>query len=136
MPGATIDWRSTLQSLKSGTSMSGQSGSPVFRFEGNMISCVVEYQIDRTRIAQFEEFCRRWLELTPKFGGVHHGYFLPSDGSSDRALALFSFESLADYERFRVNAEADEDVAAANRLRDTEAGVIRWDRSFFRPLLP
>jgi len=27
-------------------------------------------------------------------------------------------------------------VLAANRLRDSEAGVIRWDRSFFRPLLP
>ena len=101
-----------------------------------MISCVLEYQIDRNRIAQFERFCRLWLELTPKFGGVHHGYFLPSDGSSDRALALFSFHSLADYERFKVSAATDEQVIAANQLRDTDAGVIRWDRSFFRPILP
>ena len=101
-----------------------------------MITCLVDYQIDRTREAEFERFCRLWLELTPKFGGVHHGYFLPSDGPSDRALALFSFDSLADYERFRVEAATDEGVIAANRLRDAEAGVIRWDRSFFRPLLP
>jgi hypothetical protein len=101
-----------------------------------MITCLVDYQIDRTREAQFEHFCRLWFELTPKFGGVHHGYFLPGDGASDRALALFSFDSLTDYERFRLNAATDKDVMAANRLRDTEAGVIRWDRTFFRPLFP
>lgn len=101
-----------------------------------MISCVVEYQIDRTREAQFERFCRLWLELTPQFGGVHHGYFLPSDGPSDRALAVFSFDSLAAYEQYRVKAATDERVAAANQLRDAGAGVIRWDRSFYRPLLP
>lgn len=99
-----------------------------------MISCLVEYQIDRGRIDEFERFCRLWLELTPKFGGVHHGYFLPSDGASDRALALFSFESLAAYEQFKFSAATDERVIAANRLRDTAAGVIRWDRTFFRPL--
>jgi hypothetical protein len=101
-----------------------------------MITCLVDYQIDRIREAQFERFCRLWFELTPKFGGVHHGYFLPGDGASDRALALFSFDSLTDYERFRLNAATDKDVMAANRLRDTEAGVIRWDRTFFRPLFP
>ena len=101
-----------------------------------MISCLVDYQIDPARIVEFERFCRLWLELTPKFGGVHHGYFLPGDGASDRALALFSFENLAAYEQFRVKAATDEGVIAANRLRDTGAGVIRWDRAFFRPLLP
>jgi hypothetical protein len=101
---------------------------------GPMITCLVDYQIDRSREAQFERFCRLWLELTPKFGGVHHGYFLPSDGPSDRAFALFSFESFADYEQFRIKAAKDEEVMAANRIRDTEAGVIRWDRSFYRPL--
>jgi hypothetical protein len=100
-----------------------------------MITCLVDYQIDPGRIAQFERFCRLWFELTPKFGGTHHGYFLPGEGSSDRALALFSFHSLSAYEQFKLRAAANQDVVAANRLRDTEAGVIRWDRSFFRPLL-
>lgn len=101
-----------------------------------MISCFVEYEIDRTREAQFEQFCRLWLDLTPRFGGIHHGYFLPGDGPSDRALALFSFDSMAAYEQYRIQAATDEEVLAANRLRDTDAGVIRWNRSFFRPLLP
>lgn len=101
-----------------------------------MISCLVDYRIDRSRQPQFEEFCRRWLDLTPKFGGVHHGYFLPGDGASDRALALFSVDNMAAYERFKTLAATNEEAIAANRLRDTGAGVIRWDRTFFRPLLP
>jgi NIPSNAP len=101
-----------------------------------MISCVIEYEIDRAREAEFERWCRLWLRLTPKFGGVHHGYFLPSEASSDRAIAAFSFDSLADYERYRIAAAQDEEVLEANRIRDAEAGVIRWNRAFYRPLLP
>src|SRR5260370_37590461 len=35
------------------------------------------------------------MELVELHGGSHHGYFLPAEGASDKALALFSFPSLA-----------------------------------------
>jgi hypothetical protein len=101
-----------------------------------MISCVLEYRIDRSREAEFEQWCRMWLRLIPKFGGVHHGYFLPSEGHSEIALGLFSFASLADYERYRAAAAEDEEALAATRFRDGTAGVMSWNRSFFRPVLP
>jgi NIPSNAP protein len=59
-----------------------------------MITCVVEYVIDPGKIEAFKEFGRRWIELVDRHGGTHHGYYLPSEGASDRALALFSFPSL------------------------------------------
>jgi hypothetical protein len=101
-----------------------------------MISCLLEYEIDRTREAEFERWCRLWLRLIPKFGGVHHGYFLPSEGHSDRGFGVFSFDSFAAYEGYRAAAAHDEEALAANQIRDTEAGVIRWNRAFYRPLLP
>jgi hypothetical protein len=101
-----------------------------------MITCVLEYRIDRARESEFEQWCRMWLRLIPKFGGVHHGYFLPDEGRSDRALGLFSFDSLADYERHRSAAVEDEEALAATRFRDERAGVIGWSRSFYRPILP
>jgi len=101
-----------------------------------MISCVLEYRIDRAREAEFERWCRMWLRLIPKFGGVHHGYFLPSEGASDVALGIFSFDSLAAYERYRSAAAEDDEALAATRFRDERAGVLGWKRSFFRPLLP
>src|SRR5580693_5979759 len=67
-----------------------------------MITCVVEYVIDPAKIEAFERFGRRWIELVDSHGGMHHGYFLPAEGASDKALAMFSFPSLAAYEQYRA----------------------------------
>jgi hypothetical protein len=101
-----------------------------------MITCVVDYVIDPSRIATFERFAAAWMELVARNGGVHHGYFLPSEGSSDRALALFSFPSLAAYERYREKFGVDPEFIAADRIRDESGCVLRYDRSFMRPMLP
>jgi len=100
-----------------------------------MITCVVDYVIDPKKIDAFENFARRWIELVNRHGGRHHGYFLPAEGASDRALALFSFPTLADYERYRSRFGVDEEFVAADRIRDESGCVLRYDRSFMRPLL-
>jgi hypothetical protein len=101
-----------------------------------MITCVVDYVIDPSKMAAFEEFAKRWMELVNRHGGMHHGYFLPSEGSSDRALAMFSFPSLATYEQYRALFGHDLNFIAADRIRDESGCVLRYDRSFMRPLLP
>ncbi len=101
-----------------------------------MITCVVDYVIDPARIAEFEEFARRWMVLVEREGGTHHGYFLPAEGASDRAVALFSFPSLAAYEQYRTLFGVDPDFVAADRIRDESGCVLRYDRTFMRPLLP
>ena len=101
-----------------------------------MITCVVDYQIDPRKIAAFEAFARAWMRLVDKHGGRHHGYFLPSEGASDRALALFSFESFAAYENYRARFGVDEAFVQADRIRDESRCVIRYERTFMRPMLP
>lgn len=101
-----------------------------------MITCVVHYTIDPAKIEVFEEFARRWMDLVARHGGTHHGYFLPAEGASDAALALFSFPSLADYEQYRAGFGVDPAFVAADRLRDESGCVLRYDRTFMRPLLP
>jgi hypothetical protein len=100
-----------------------------------MITCVVEYVIDPAKIEAFEEFSRRWIDLVNRHGGTHHGYFLPSEGSSDKALALFSFPSFAAYEQYRTLFGVDPEFVAADRIREESGCVLRYDRSFMRPLL-
>lgn len=39
-----------------------------------------------------------------KFGGKHHGYFMPHEGANNIAHTLFSFPSLAAYENYRIKA--------------------------------
>ncbi|MFG3148835.1 NIPSNAP family protein [Streptomyces sp. NPDC048243] len=101
-----------------------------------MITCVVRYVIDPKRIAAFEEFGRRWMELVQAHGGTHHGYFLPSEGASDEALALFSFASLAAYEEYRQLFGREPEFIEVDRIRDESGCVLRYERTFMRPLLP
>ncbi len=100
-----------------------------------MITCQVKYVIDADKIAEFEEYSRMWLKLVPRFGGTHHGYFLPSEGASDIALAIFSFPSFAAYEQYRMDAASDPDVQKAVAFAKETRCFLRYDRSFFRPLL-
>ncbi len=100
-----------------------------------MITCFVDYVIDPRKISEFEEFGRRWIELVEKHGGEHLGYFLPSEGASDRAIALFNFQSLAAYEKYRSRFGSDPEFIAADRIRDESGCILRYDRTFMRPLL-
>ncbi|PZS18934.1 MAG: NIPSNAP family protein [Pseudonocardiales bacterium] len=100
-----------------------------------MLTCVVEYTIDAAKTEAFEQFARTWIGLVDKHGGTHHGYFLPSEGASDRALALFSFRSMAEYETYRSRFGVDPEFVAADEIRDTSGCVLRYERSFMRPVL-
>ena len=101
-----------------------------------MITCYLRYQVPLGKVAEFEAYAAMWLELLPRFGGVHHGYFLPSEGDSDVALAMFSFPSLAAYEQYRKDAENDPDVQKAIAFVKETRCFTRYERSFFRPLFP
>src|SRR5438045_4663648 len=70
-----------------------------------------------------------------KFGGTHHGYFLPHEGGDYVAIALFSFPSLADYEVYRSKAASDPDCQTAMAYYRESKCFLRHDRSFLRPLL-
>ena len=57
------------------------------------------------------------------------------EGASDVAIALFSFPSLAEYERYRARFGVDPEFVAADRIREETRCVRRHERSFMRPLL-
>lgn len=99
-----------------------------------MITVHIRYEIDPDKTAEFTEYGRQWIRLVNKFGGTHHGYFLPSEGDSDEAFALFTFESLADYEQYRIAATQDEECNQAYRLAQETKCIRRYERRFLSPL--
>ena len=101
-----------------------------------MITCYLRYEVALGKLAEFETYGAMWIELVPRFGGVHHGYFLPSEGASDVALAMFSFPSFAAYEQYRKDAAVDPDALKAVEFAKQTRCFIRYERSFFRPLFP
>lgn len=99
-----------------------------------MITCYLRYEIDPSKLKEFETYGRMWIPLVNRFGGTHHGYFLPGEGPDYIALALFSFPSLAAYEQYRIKSRTDPDcLKALAYLRETKS-IRRLDRSFMRPV--
>ena len=89
-----------------------------------MITVHLRYEIDADKLADFAEYGRRWIRLVNRLGGTHHGYFLPSEGDSDEAFALFSFPSLAAYEGYRTAAAVDPSASrpTGSRPRPSASG--------------
>ena len=99
-----------------------------------MITSYLRYVIDPFKLKEFEHYGKLWIPLVEKFGGTHHGYFLPSEGANNVALALFSFPSFAAYERYREQSFQDAECQAAFRYAEETRCIISYERSFFRPV--
>jgi uncharacterized protein (DUF1330 family) len=100
----------------------------------SMVTCYIKYIIDPNKVEQFEQYAKMWIPLVAKFGGQHHGYFLPSEGANNVALALFSFPSLAAYEIYRNDSFEEQECMAAFQFAKETNCVLSYERSFFRPV--
>jgi hypothetical protein len=99
-----------------------------------MITCYVRYVLDPYKIAEFENYGKLWIPLVRKFGGLHHGYFMPAEGANNVALAIFSFPDLTAYEHYRVQAAIDPKCQAAIQYGEETRCILSYERSFFRPV--
>jgi len=96
-----------------------------------MITCYIKYKIDSYKLKEFEIYAKKWIPLVNKFGGIHHGYFLPHEGTNDMAIALFSFPSLAAY---REDSFKDPECLQAFDYATKTKCIINYERSFMRPV--
>ena len=94
----------------------------------------LRYVIDPRKLADFEHYAALWMPLVRRFGGTHHGYFLPGEGANNIALALFTFDSLAAYESYRERSLQDPDCQAAFRYAAETGCIVSYERGFFRPM--
>jgi hypothetical protein len=99
-----------------------------------MITCYLRYVIDPYKLHEFETYARLWIPLVERFGGTHHGYFLPHEGGNNVAVALFSFPSLATYEDYRHRSQADPECQAAYAFAERIRCIVSYERSFMRPV--
>jgi hypothetical protein len=115
-----------------------------------LITCFIRYTIDRDKIADFEHYARTWLRLIEKYGGTHHGYFLPEpsppvasfsfsdigeEGPPNVAIALFSFPTVEAYEKYRVDVASDPECLAETRHYEQTKCFAKYERTFMRAVL-
>ncbi len=99
-----------------------------------MVTCYVRYVINPDKLEEFGVYARMWIPLVNKFGGTHNGYFLPHEGSNNIALALFSFSSLATYEKYRTDSMKDDACLKAYDYAKNTKCIISYERSFMKPI--
>ena len=83
-----------------------------------MVTIYLRYILDTAKLKEFEHYGKLWIPLVEKFGGKHHGYFMPGEGANNIALALFTFDSLAAYESYRQRSFEDPECQAAFRYAE------------------
>ncbi|WP_271273771.1 NIPSNAP family protein [Aliamphritea hakodatensis] len=96
------------------------------------ITCFIEYRIDPAKLSEFRQYAENWGRIIPDCGGQLLGYFLPHEGTNNRAFGLISFASLADYESYRQRLKTD--PAGGENFQFAQRGefILEERRSFLK----
>ena len=96
------------------------------------ITCFIRYQIDPTKVDQFEEYARTWGQCIPRCGADLVGYFAPHEGSATTAYGVYHIESLAAYEAYRERLKAHALGQSNYAFAQREKFLLKEDRIFLR----
>ena len=110
-----------------------------------MPTCRNRYRIDPAKREAFAEYARRWVVLTNRHGGEHHGFFaaaeladrpapsypgLGREADADVAYAWYSFPDEAALQAFRAAVSSDPDRAPAEAIGRESGCILEYERSF------
>ncbi|HEX3809319.1 MAG TPA: NIPSNAP family protein [Rhizomicrobium sp.] len=96
------------------------------------IVCHIRYELDPFKLAQFEEYSRKWLTVIPACGGRLLGYFMPYEGTNYEAHAMIGFDSLAAYETYRAKLRSEPASRENFEFAQAEKFILREERNFLR----
>jgi hypothetical protein len=97
-----------------------------------VLTCVIRYQIDPTKRAQFERYAQNWGQAIPRNGADLIGYYAPHEGSSTLAYGIYNIASLADYEEYRARLAQDPLGRENYEFAQSEKFILREDRTFLK----
>nr|WP_036238228.1 NIPSNAP family protein [Massilia sp. JS1662] len=94
------------------------------------ITCFIRYEIDPIQRDAFREYAENWGRIIPRLGGRLLGYFLPHEGTNYEAWGLVGFDSLADYEAYRLRLKKDDEAVANFAFAREKRFILREERTF------
>ena len=94
------------------------------------ITCFIRYEIDPFQRDAFREYAENWGRIIPRLKGRLLGYFLPHEGTNDEAWGLVGFDSLADYEAYRLRLKEDEEAEKNFAFARERRFILREARTF------
>ena len=98
------------------------------------ITCFIRYEIDPVQRDAFRTYAENWGRIIPRLGGRLLGYFLPHEGTNYEAWGLVGFDSLADYEAYRLRLKEDEEAEKNFAFARERRFILREARTFLEPV--
>jgi NIPSNAP len=110
-----------------------------------VITSFIRYTIDPEKLGDFEHYARVWMRLIEKYGGTHHGYFVPDKqappatfsfpgiaeaGPDNVGIALFSFPNHEAYETYRRDVAQDPECLAVTAHKERTQCFTKYERTF------
>jgi hypothetical protein len=112
----------------------GRAGAHIPKGMHMNVVCQIRYELDPFKLAQFEEYARRWLTIIPANGGALIGYFMPHEGTNYEAWALIGFADLASYETYRQRLRVDPASRANFEFAQREHFILKEERCWLRQI--
>lgn len=97
-----------------------------------MLTCIIRYQIDPTKIDAFHQYAQTWGQAIPRNGADLIGYFAPHEGSATQAYGIYNIPDLASYEAYRARLTADPLGQENYAFAQKERFILREERSFLK----
>jgi hypothetical protein len=113
-----------------------------------MFTCLIRYEIAPGKLDAFKDYAHAWMALIRKYGGTHHGYFVPGgagdalpdatfsfpgigrEGPANIAVALFSFPTVEAYERYKRDVAEDDGCRAVSARFNETQSFTGYERNF------
>jgi len=96
------------------------------------ITCVIRYQIEPTKQAEFAQYARTWGQCIPECGAELVGYFGPHEGSATTAYGIYHLPNLAHYEAYRARLREHPLGRDNFAFAQQEKFIRREDRLFLK----
>ncbi|MBV8033960.1 NIPSNAP family protein [Roseateles sp.] len=100
------------------------------------ITCFIRYELDPFQREAFRDYAQAWVRIIPRLGGRLLGYWLPWEGTNHEAWGLVGFDSLADYEAYRVRLKADAEARVNFEFARERRFILREERTFCEDVQP
>jgi len=97
-----------------------------------MLTCIIRYEIDPFKRAEFEQYARNWGQAIPQNGVDLIGYFAPHEGNTTTAYGIYNVGSLAEYEAYRARLSGSDLGRQNYEFAKKEQFIRREDRAFYR----
>jgi hypothetical protein len=117
--------------------------------EAHPVTSQIRYTLDLTQLSAFETYARTWIGLIQRYGGTHHGFFIPRlaplgigvtfpgigyDGPANVAVAIFTFPDEESYRSYREKVAADPECQSAAALVRETGCFTSYERLFLEPV--